>query len=98
MVFFLVSRPWKPARRCGSYLYPNDVDASFCQACGVVTTPVKPLVPQGRDAVDEKAIQERFHSFKSSVGYKPYQRQKAALEQQFSTFLASVFPPKTISW
>jgi len=47
--------------------------------------------------VDEKAILERFQSFKSSVGHKPYQRQKSALEQQFSAFLASVFPPKTIS-
>ena len=81
MVFFQVSRPWKPARRCGSCLYPNDVNANFCQACGVATTPVKPLVQQGRDAVDDKTIQERFHSFKSSVGRKPYQRQKSALEQ-----------------
>ena len=97
MVFFQVSRPWKPARRCGSCLYPNDDDANFCQACGVATAPVKPLVQQGRGAVDEKAIQERFHCFKSSVGRKPYRRQKSALEQQFSTFLASVFPPKTIS-
>ena len=47
--------------------------------------------------MDEKAIQERFHNFKSSVGRKPYQRPKSALEQQFSTFLASLFPPKTIS-
>ena len=63
----------------------------------MATTPVEPLVQQGRDAVDEKAIQGHFQSFKSSVGCKPYQRQKSALEQQFSTFLKSVFPPKTIS-
>ena len=100
IVFFQVSQPWKPTRRCGSCLYPNDVDATFCHACGVATTTVTArtrLVQQGRDAVDERAIQKRFHSFKSSVGRKPYQRQKSALEQQFSTFLASVFPPKTIS-
>ena len=46
----------------------------------MATTPVEPLVQQGRDAVDEKTT-ECFHSFKSSVGRKPYQRQKSALEQ-----------------
>ena len=94
---FQVLRPWKPARRCGSCLYPNDKDANFCQACGVVTAPVKPAVQLGRGAVDERAILERFQSFKSSVGHKSYQRQNSALEQQFSAFLASVFPPKSIS-
>ena len=97
MVFFQVSRPLKPARRCGSCLYPNDDDANFCQACVVTTAPVRPVAQQGRDALDEKEIQERFLSFKSSVGRKPYQCQKSALEQQFSTFLVSVLPPKTIS-
>ena len=86
--FSQVSWPWKPARRCSSCLYPNYFDANFCQACGVATTPVKPLVQQGRDAVDEKVIQEHFHSFKFSIGRKPYQH---------SMFLASVFLPKTIS-
>ena len=47
--------------------------------------------------MDEKAIHERFQSVKSSVAHKPYQRQKSALELQFSAFPASVFPPKTIS-
>ena len=47
--------------------------------------------------MDEKAILERFQSFKYSVGHKPYQGQKSALEQHFSAFLAAVFPPKTIS-
>ena len=47
--------------------------------------------------MDEKAILERFQSFKSSAGHKSYQRQKSALEQLFSAFLASVFPPKIIS-
>ena len=47
--------------------------------------------------MDEKVIQERFQEFKSSFERRPYQRQKSALEQQLSTFLASVSPPKTIS-
>ena len=56
-----------------------------------------PAVPRGRGPVDEKVIQERFQEFKSSFERRPYQRQKSALEQQLSTFLASVSPPKTIS-
>ena len=47
--------------------------------------------------MDEKAILERFQNCKNSVGCKLYQRQKSALEQQLSTFLSSVSPPKTIS-
>ena len=43
--------------------------------------------------MDEKFIQEPFQEFER----RPYQRQKSALEQQLSTFLASVSPPKTIS-
>ena len=78
---YQVLLPWKSVRRCGSCLYPN---ASLCQACGIVTAPVKPAVQLGRGAVDEKAILQRFQSFKSFVGYKPYQRQKSALEQEFS--------------
>ena len=50
-----------------------------------------------RGPVDEKVIQERFQEFKSSFERRPYQRQKSALEQQLSAFLASVSPPKTIS-
>ena len=56
-----------------------------------------PAVPRGRGPVDEKVIQERFQEFKSSFERRPYQRQKSALEQQLSTFLTSVSPPKTIS-
>ena len=29
-----VARIWKAARRCSACLYPNDIDANFCQACG----------------------------------------------------------------
>jgi len=97
MVFFQVPRSWKRARRCGSCLYPNDADANFRQACGVATAPIVLAVHQGRDHVDEKAIQERFQNFKSSFGCKPYQHQKSALEQQFSAILGSVSPSKTIS-
>ena len=53
-----------------------------------------PAVPRGRGPVDEKVIQERFQEFKSSFERRPYQRQKSALEQQLSTFLASVSPLK----
>jgi len=56
-----------------------------------------PAVPRGRGPVDEKVIQECFQEFKSPFELRPYQRQKSALEQQLSTFLASVSPPKTIS-
>ena len=44
MVFFQVSRPWKPTRHCGSCLYPNDDDVNFCQAFEVATAPVNPVV------------------------------------------------------
>ena len=97
MVFCWIPRPWKPARLCGSCLYPNDADANFCQACGVPTAPLVSAVPRGRGPVDEKVIQERFQEFRSSFERRPYQRQKSALEQQLSTFLASVSSPKTIS-
>ena len=93
----LDSATLEPARLCGSCLYPNDADANFCQACGVPTAPLVPAVPLDRGPVDEKVIQERFHEFKSSFERRSYQRQKSALEQQLSMFLASVSPPKTIS-
>ena len=70
---------------------------TFVRRVGIVTAPAKPAVQLGRGAVDEKAIRERFQTFRSSVGHKPYQRQKSALEQQFSAFLASIFPPKTVA-
>ena len=47
--------------------------------------------------MDEKVIQERFQTFKSSVSRKPYQHQKSVLEQHFSTFLVLMSPPKAIS-
>lgn len=53
-----VMRPWKSARRCSACLYPNDSDASYCQACRISTR----LQPAGTATVrvDEGAIQERF--------------------------------------
>ena len=61
------------------FVFPNDKDANFCQAFETATKPVKPAEQQERDTVDEKAIHERFQSFKSSVDRKLYQRQKWAL-------------------
>ena len=47
--------------------------------------------------MDEKVIQEHFQEFKSLFEHRPYYRQKSAVKQQLSTFLASVSSPKTIS-
>ena len=88
---------WQEGRRCCVVFSPllhaclNDADANFCQVCRVPTAPLLPAVPLGRGPVDEKVIQERFQE------RRPYQRQKSALQQQLSTFLTSVSPPKTIS-
>jgi len=95
LVFPQVSRPWKAASRCSACLYPNDVDANFCQACGAPTPLSQPSC--GRRQVDEAAIFQRFQEFEASSRRKPYQRQKSALEKQLCEFLASVSPPKSIS-
>ena len=43
------------------------------------------------------SIDQRFAEFRSTVGQKPYQRQKTQLEIHISTFLSSLVPPRTIS-
>ena len=42
-------------------------------------------------------ISRRFQEFSDALRAKPYQRQRSALEQQFSDFLVSLSPPKCIS-
>ena len=53
-----VSRPWKAARRCPTCLYPNDIDANFCQACGSQTSLKKIVVPT--KTIDHAKIAKRF--------------------------------------
>ena len=36
------------------HAYPNDADAIFCQACGVLTLLLVPAVALGRGTVDDK--------------------------------------------
>ena len=74
-----MARPWKPARCCSAYLYPNDSDANYCQACGTLTRlrlSTAPVPPLG-----ETASQERFDEFQSVFHSKPYERRKSALDQ-----------------
>ena len=88
-----MARPWKPARRCSACLYPNDSDASYCQASGTLTGPrcsVAPVPP-----LDETAIQERFDEFQSVFRSKPYERRRSALEQQVPG--CSLSPPRTMT-
>ena len=47
--------------------------------------------------MDEAAIQERFKEFQSVMRSNPYQRQKSALEQQFSQFSGALSPPRTMT-
>lgn len=47
--------------------------------------------------LDMTSINNRFVEFKSSTSRKPYQKQKSALEQQLSNFLAALTPPKVLS-
>ena len=67
-------------------LYPNDVDANFCQACGSRTCLKKFVV--------STEIAKRFQEFNDVLKAKPYQRQKSALEQELLHFLASLSPPR----
>ena len=90
-----VPRPWKAARRCPACLYPNDVDANFCQACGSRTCLKKFVVPTR--AVDHAEIAKRFQEFSDVFKAKPYQRQKSALERELLDFLASLSPQRDIS-
>ena len=53
-----VLRPWKAARRSPACLYPNDVAANFCQACGSRTCLKKVVVPT--KTVDQAEIAKRF--------------------------------------
>ena len=90
-----VARIWKAARRCSACLYPNDIDANFCQACGSQTSLVK--VGKPNKHIDHVGISRRFQEFSDAASNKPYQRQKSALERQLSDFLASLTPPKCVS-
>ena len=90
-----VPRPWKAARRCPACLYPNDVDANFCQACGSRTCLKKFVVPT--KTVDHAKIAKRFQEFNDVFKAKPYQRQKSALERELLDFLASLSPQRDIS-
>ena len=44
------------------------------------------------------AINSHFVAFKSSSSSKPYEKQKSSLERQLSSFLASLSPPKSMSF
>ena len=90
-----VPRPWKAVRRCPACLYPNDVDANFCQACGSRTCLKKFVVPT--KTVDHAKIAKRFQEFNDVFKAKPYQRQKSALERELLDFLASLSPQRDIS-
>ena len=90
-----VARIWKATRRCSACLYPNDIDANFCQACGSQTSLVK--VGKPNKHMDHVGISRRFQEFSDAASNKPYQRQKSALERQLSDFLASLSPPKCVS-
>ena len=90
-----VARVWKAARRCSACLYPNDLDANFCQACGSRTSLVHTGKPITR--IDHVGITRRFQEFADASRNKSSQRQKSALERQLSGFLASLSPPKCVS-
>ena len=90
-----VLRPWKAARRCSACLYPNDVDANFCQGCGSRTCHKRFVVPT--KTVDHAEIAKRFQEFNDVFKAKPYQRRKSALERELLDFLASLSPPRDIS-
>ena len=89
-----VSRPWKAARQCTSFLYPTDHNANFCQACGTSTG--DPIVSAVQPGLDMPAVNSRFEAVRSFSSCKPYQKQKSSLEQQLSSFLASLSPLKSI--
>ena len=55
-----------------------------------------PIVLAVQLGLDMPAINSRFGVFRSSSSCKPYQRQKLSLEQQLSSFLASLSPLKSI--
>ena len=90
-----VARIWKAARCCSACLYPNDIDANFCQPCGSQTSLVK--VGKPNKHIDHVGISRRFQEFSDAASNKPYQRQKSALERQLSDVLASLSPPKCVS-
>ena len=66
----------------------------FVKHRGAATeTPVPPVI---QPDLDMALINNRFMKFKSLTSRKPYQKQKSALEQQLSNFIAALTPPKDI--
>ena len=65
-----VHRPWKAARQYPACLYPNDVDANFCQACGSRTCLKKFVV--STKTIDHAEIARRFQEFNDVLKAKPY--------------------------
>lgn len=86
-----VARIWKPAQCCSACLYPNDLDANFCQAYGSQASPVRTVKPNKH--INHVGITRCFQEFTDVSRNKPYQRQKSTLEQQLSSFLASLSTP-----
>lgn len=73
-----VARIMKATCRCSACLYPNDIDANFCQPCGSQTSLVK--VGKPNKHIDHVGKSRRFQEFSEAASNKPYQRQKSALE------------------
>jgi hypothetical protein len=77
-------------RVCGC---TNDFDANFCQACGTQQT--EPTVTDERGPFDFVSIDHQLSSFRDTFRKKPYECQKASLEDRLVSFLASCIPAKS---
>ena len=94
---FSVPRVWRPAVQCNECSYPNDDCFQFCQRCGLQRYGSNALGPSSKKfKIDLEQLEARIKDLDSARASTAYQRQKSQLEAEFSGFLASLQPRKSI--
>ena len=87
---------WKPViqTECSHCFAPNDVYFLFCQQCG---TPRKRDTPVNKNSpIDSKPLAARWDALENHLASSEYRRKRSALEIEFTSFLASSSPPKSL--
>lgn len=94
---FSVPRVWRPAVQCNECSYPNDDCFQFCQRCGLQRYGSNALGPSSKKfKIDLEQLEARIKDLDSVRASTAYQRQKSQLEAEFSGFLASLQPRKSL--
>ena len=82
--------------QCSECSYPNSDCFQFCQQCGLQRYSSNSGQTSRKLKIDFVQIDARIKELDSARASKAYQRQESQLESEFSVFLASLQPQKTL--